>query len=109
MVMVCMYVVGRFDSRECREYIYLEPPFSLVIYIYTSLLSLSLSLSPCAPLSLSFKQERKKKKVGIEIVTGDGDDLIVVDPRSSPVWLNAKIGCFLVKVGLDLTDILICR
>lgn len=42
-------------------------------------------------------------------MTGDGDDLIVVDPRSSPVWLNAKIGRFLVKVGLYLTDILNCR
>lgn len=38
---------------------------------------------------------------------GDGDDLIVVDPRSSPVWLNAKIGRFLVKVGLYLTAIII--
>lgn len=38
-------------------------------------------------------------------MSGDGDDLIVADPRSSPVWLNAKIGRFLVKVEL----ILICR
>lgn len=53
-------------------------------------------------LTLSVKQERKEKeeKVRIEIVTGDGDDLIFVDPRSSPVWLKVqKLGRFLVKVG----------
>lgn len=95
---------------QSSEYIYLEPPFSRVIYIP---LSFSFSLSLCvfceSLLSLSLKQERKKEKVGIEIgdwVNGDGDDLIVADPRSSPVWLNAKIGRFLVKVELYLTDMI---
>lgn len=68
-----VYVVERFDSRECtgvrsREYIYLEPPSSLVIYIYLSL-SHSLCVSLCAyfvshyrVMSLSLKQERKKER-----------------------------------------------